>query len=139
MTIRDALLDELRAVVGPDRDVHIVPYQDNLDVPDRPTIMFKQQTLAPLPEGPRAGLRVDYVLTFIAPDIDPTTAETFLDTWVPETLADLTMSWFAWTEATKVVFGTINPAYDVACYVIARPTNPTPAPAGDTLEGIDNG
>jgi hypothetical protein len=131
MTVRDELLRELRAVVGPDRDVHIVPYQDNLDVPDRPTIMFKQQTLAPLREGPRAGLRVDYVLTFIASDIDPTAAETFLDQWVPETLADLHMSWFAWTEATKVVFGLINPAYDVACYVIARPTNVTPAPAGD--------
>lgn len=123
MSIRDRLIEELRAVVGPDDKVHIVGFQDNLDVLDRPTIMLKQLSIAPLPEAPTGGLRIEFVLTFIAPELDPTPAETYLDTWVPATLADLRMPWFAWTEATKVAYEPLSIAYDVRAFVIATPTN----------------
>ena len=124
MSVRDSLVAELRKVVGPDRKVHIIPAQDSADVIDRQTIMLKQQRISPLEAAPRANLRIDYVLTFIVPGVDITKAELELDVWVPDVLDELRgLSWFAWTEARKVLFDPINLAYDVDCYVLTEPTN----------------
>jgi hypothetical protein len=122
-SIRDSLVAAIRKVVGPEKDVHIIPFQDNADVLDRRTVMVKQTEIQWLPESPNGQLRIDYVLTFISPALDPTASEKDLDQWVPETLADLTMNWFAWTTATKVAFTPINQAYDVACYVLTTLKN----------------
>ena len=123
MTIRDDLVSELRAIVGPESKVHIVPVQDNVDELDRPAIVLKQSAISPLPGAPTGALQIDYVLTFVAPHLDAADAEVLLDDWVPSTLADLRMAWFVWTSATKVVFPPLYMAYDVAAYVIAGPTN----------------
>jgi hypothetical protein len=124
MSVRDSLVAELRKVVGPERKVHIIPAQDSADVLDRPTIMLKQQRISPLEAAPRANLRIDYVLTFVWPGSDPTTAELELDVWVPDVLDDLkALTWFAWTEARKVLFDPLNMAYDVECYVLTEPDN----------------
>lgn len=122
MSVRDSVIEELRRVVG--NDVHIIPAQDSADVLDRKTIMLKQQTIAPLPEAQRGALRIDYILTFIAPGQDPTTAEAELDEWVPSVLDDLNhLNWFVWVEASKVLFSALNFAYDVTCYVTTTTTN----------------
>lgn len=122
MTIRDDILEKLRAVVDP--AVHIIPWQDATDVIDRRTIMLKQGRLSPLEGSPRGGIRIDYVLTFIAPATDPAIAEAELDAWVPEVLADLnTLNWLAWLEGRKVLFGSSNLAYDVDAFTITTPKN----------------
>ena len=126
MSVRDSLMAELRKVVGPARKVHIIAAQDSADVLDRPTIMLKQQRISPLEAAPRANLRIDYVLTFIWPGSDPTKAELELDVWVPDVLDELrALTWFAWTEARKVLFDPLNMAYDVECFVLTEPTNTT--------------
>jgi hypothetical protein len=120
-SVRDALVDELRRVLG--TGVHVVPYQDNVDALDRRTVMVKQTTISPLPEAPAGQLRIDYVLTFISPNVDPGKAERDLDQWVPQTLADLTMSWLAWTSAEKTLFDPQNVSYDVAVFVLTTTRN----------------
>jgi hypothetical protein len=85
--------------------------------------MVKQTTIARLPEAPSSRLRIDYVLTFISPSTDASTGEADLDQWVPQTLSDLDMSWFAWTSAEKVLFDPLNLAYDVAVFVLTTATN----------------
>ena len=122
MSIRDSLIEQLRQVVGPDDVVHIIPFQDSVDVIDRRTIMLKQTTISRATEAPNANLRIGYTLTFIAAAMDPAKAEPDLDEWVPAVLDDLRMNWFAWSTATKVLFGQ-NVAYDVDCYVLTTPTN----------------
>lgn len=120
-SVRDRLVEELKAVLG--KDVHVIPYQDSVDTLDRRTVMVKQQTITRLPEAPTSKLRIDYVLTFISPALDPEAAEADLDQWVPQTLSDLDMSWFAWTSAEKVLFDPLNTAYDVSSYVLTTSTN----------------
>ena len=120
-SIRDTLVDELRRILG--ANVHVIPYQDNADALDRRTVMVKQTTISPLPEAPQGQLRVDYVLTFITPNIDPAKAERDLDQWVPQSLADLAVSWLSWTSAEKVLFDPQNLAYDVAVFVLTTTRN----------------
>lgn len=120
-SVRDSLVDELRRILG--SSVHVIPYQDNVDALDRRTVMVKQTTIARLPESPAGQLRVDYVLTFISPNVDPAKAERDLDQWVPQTLADLRVSWLAWTSAEKVLFDPQNLAYDVAAFVLTTIRN----------------
>lgn len=120
-TVRDALVDELKRALGP--GVAVIPYQDNVDALERRTVMVKQTTISPLPEAPAGQLRIDYVLTFITPNVDPAKAERDLDQWVPQTLADLNMSWLAWTSAEKTLFDPQNLAYDVAAFVLTTTTN----------------
>jgi hypothetical protein len=120
MTIRDDLIGAIAAVVDT-KKVHVIPYQDNIDVPDRTTIMFKQLSLRPLEQAPRAAYRVDYVLTVISAATDPAVAEEELDAFVPSLLGDLdALDWFAWDTADKVIFQSSSIAYDVTCYNIAR-------------------
>ena len=121
MSIRDTLVDELAKVAGP--DVHIIPFQDSVDVLAGRTIMVKQQSIQRATEAPNAALRIGYTLTFISAATDAATAEADLDEWVPATLDDLRMNWFGWSEATKVLFSPLNLAYDVACYVLTTPKN----------------
>jgi len=120
-SVRDRLVEELRAALG--KDVNVIPYQDSLDVLERRTVMVKQQSIARLPQSPEGALRIEYVLTFISPAVDPAVGEADLDQWVPQTLSDLDMSWFAWTGADKVLFDPQNIAYDVAAYVLTTTTN----------------
>jgi hypothetical protein len=120
-SIRDSLVDELRRVLG--AGVHVIPYQDNVDALDRRTVMVKQTTISPLPEAPSGQLRVDYVLTFITPNVDPSKAERDLDQWVPQTLADLSVSWLSWSSAEKVLFDPQNLAYDVQAFVLTTTRN----------------
>lgn len=120
-SVRDRLVEELRTVLGP--GVAVIPYQDSVDALERRTVMVKQQSISRLPEAPTSKLRIDYVLTFISPAVDPAVGEADLDQWVPQTLADLDMSWFAWTGAAKVLFDPQNLAYDVSAYVLTTTTN----------------
>jgi hypothetical protein len=120
-SIRDALVEELRKVLG--SGVHVIPYQDNVDALDRRTVMVKQTTISPLPEAPSGQLRVDYVLTFITPNVDPAKAERDLDQWVPQTLADLSMSWLSWSSAEKTLFDPQNLSYDVQAFVLTTTRN----------------
>jgi hypothetical protein len=120
-SIRDALVEELRLVLG--SRVHVIPYQDNVDALDRRTVMVKQTTISPLPEAPSGQLRVDYVLTFITPNVDPAKAERDLDQWVPQTLADLSMSWLSWSSAEKTLFDPQNLSYDVQAFVLTTTRN----------------
>jgi uncharacterized membrane protein len=120
-SIRDSLVAELQAVLGP--DVHVVAYQDATDVLERRTVIVKQQSITRHQAAPMGSLRIDYVLTFVSAAVDPATAEADLDVWVPESLDDLRMSWFAWTTATKALFGSTNLCYDVDAYVLTTPAN----------------
>jgi hypothetical protein len=115
-SVRDTLIAEIKKIVG--RGVHVVGYQDATDVLSVKTIIVKQQTISRLAEAPAGQLRIDYTLTFVSPATDPEKAEYDLDKWVPETLADFTMSWFSWTGATKVVFNEQNLGYDVSAFVL---------------------
>lgn len=119
MSIRDDVVDRLREILGP--DVSVIPYQDNLDTLERRTVMVKQQTITRLPEAPASKLRVDYVLSFISPAIDPSVAEADLDEWLPVALADaLNVNWLSWDSAEKVLFAPLNLAYDVSAYLITE-------------------
>lgn len=120
-SVRDRLVAELRSVLG--AGVTVIPYQDSVDVLERRTVMVKQQSISRLPAAPSSKLRIDYVLTFISPAQDAATGEADLDQWVPQSLADLDMSWFAWTGAEKVLFDPLNTAYDVSVYVLTTATN----------------
>jgi hypothetical protein len=115
-TVRDSLIDEIKRIVG--KSVHVVGYQDATDVLSAKTIIVKQNRIQRLPEAPAGQLRIDYTITFVSPATDPETAEDDLDKWVPETLADFTMSWFGWTDATKVLFNEQNLGYDVSAFVL---------------------
>jgi hypothetical protein len=119
MSIRDDLLAVIADAVGP--DVHVIPYQDNMDIPDRITVMFKQLALLPLEQAPRTAYRVNYVLTVISPATDPTVAEEELDDFIPSLLGDLDeLDWFAWSTADKVLSTSGGLAYDITCWNIAR-------------------
>jgi len=125
---RDTLLAAVTAAVP--AGTHVIPYQDNVDVLDRITIMFKQLTMAPLPEAPRAAFKMEYVLSVCSPALDPTVAEKELDEFVPSLLADLNaLDWFAWDSAEKVLGpGGVGLAYDVTCWTIAQATPADPPP-----------
>lgn len=123
MSVRHDLLEAITAAVP--EGTHVVPYQDNLDVLDRMTVMFKQTRITPLPAAPRAGYVVHYVLTVISPALDPQVAEEDLDAFVLSMLGDLDgLDWFAWDEALKVLASGLM-AYDVTCWNVARKA-PTP-------------
>ena len=138
MSVRDSLLEAITAAVGP--DVHVIPFQDAMDVPDRLTVMFKQLSLTPLPSAPRAAYVVNYVLTVVSPALDPAVAEAELDEFVPSMLGDLdSLDWFAWSEATKVLSGgASNLAYDIACWNVGHRV-PDPAPPTTQREGHSHG
>lgn len=122
VTIRDRLVDTLREIVG--AGVAVIPYADNLDVLERPTILVKQQTIQRLAQAPAARLRIDFVLTFISPASDPAAAETELDQWVPQTLADLEPeTWLSWETADKALYSPLNLAYDVTVSALTKPIN----------------
>ena len=120
-TIRDSLIAEIKKIVG--RTVHVVPYQDSTDTLSAKTIIVKQERIQRLPEAPSGQLRIDFTITFVSPATDPAKAEGDLDKWVPEVLADFTMSWFSWTDATKVVFNEQNLGYDVSAFVLTTLRN----------------
>lgn len=119
-SIRDSLVAELKRVLG--KGVHVIGYQDAADVLDRKTVIVKQVAIGRLDAAPNAGIRIDYVLTFVSPATDPAKAEADLDRWVPEALDDLRMSWFDWTGGTKDLFGQ-NTCYNVDAYVNTTPDN----------------
>lgn len=124
MSVRDDLVNVIEAAVGD--TVHVIPYQDNYDLPDRVTVMVKQVSLQPLAEAPRGSYRVNYTLTVISPALDPSTAESELDDIVPSLLGDLDgLDWFAWATAEKVPTPSGGLGYDIACYIVARKTSTT--------------
>lgn len=125
MSVRAELLEIVAAALPA---AHVIPYQDAVDVLDRPTIMFKQLSLSPLPQSPRAAYRVEYVLTVISPAIDARLAEAELDELVPSLLGDLdALDWFAWDTADKVLGPGDRLAYDVHAWTIVQPTATAPA------------
>lgn len=120
MSVRDTLVQQIRDVVG--TTVHVIEYEDNKDEIDRVTIEVKQRRIAPLPEAPIGALRVEYILTVTAPNVDPSKAEPTLDDFVPSFLDDMRpAAWFGWDEANKTIDGQ-NLAYDITAFVIASPT-----------------
>jgi hypothetical protein len=122
MTIRETLVDAVTAAAP--AGTRVIPYQDNVDVLDAVTIMFKQLGMLPLPAAPRAVFRVNYVLTIVSPAVDPSVSEAELDEYVPALLASLdALDWFAWESADKVLGpGGMGLAYDVQCWTIAHTT-----------------
>jgi hypothetical protein len=126
MSVRDELLAAITKVVEP--DVHVIPYQDNVDVLDRRTIMFKQLTVQPLAAAPRSGYQVNYVLTLCTPHTDPEKGEADLDAFVLSLLGDLdALDWFAWSTADKVIGpGGQGMAYDVSAWIVGNKV-PTPS------------
>lgn len=129
MSVRERLLAAVEAAVG--STAHVIPYQDAMDVPDRVTVMFKQTRVTPIPEAPRSGYVVHYVLTVVSPALDPSIAEAELDEFVPSMLGDLDhLDWFAWSTADKVLAGGLM-AYDVECWNLAYevPTRKAAPPA----------
>jgi hypothetical protein len=129
-SVRESLLAAITAAVP--AGTHVIPYQDNMDLPDRITVMFKQLRITPLPEAPRAGYVVHYVLTVVSPALDPSVAEADLDVFVPSMLGDLdALDWFAWDEATKVLSQGLM-AYDITCWNLGYKVTPTPAPPTTT-------
>jgi len=126
MSIRDTLVAAVTAAAPP--ETHVIPYQDNVDVLDVVTVMFKQLGMLPLEAAPRGAFRVNYVLTIVSAAADPANSEVELDEFVPSLLADLdTLDWFAWESAEKVLGpGGIGLAYDVTCWTIAQPSELSP-------------
>lgn len=120
---REDLLAAITAAVP--EGTHVIPYQDNMDLPDRITVMFKQLRVAPLPAAPRAGFVVYYVLTVVSPALDPSVAEAELDVFIFAMLDALNpLNWFAWDDAPKVLSQGLM-AYDVSCWILANdPTTP---------------
>jgi hypothetical protein len=130
-SVRDSLLQAITEAVGP--EVHVIPFQDNMDVPDRLTVMFKQLRITPLDAAPRGAYVVYYVLTVVSAALDPSVAEAELDEFVPSMLGDLdTLDWFAWDEAVKVLSQSSNLAYDITCWNIAHVAAPATAPPPPT-------
>lgn len=118
MSVRDDLLAILE--VSLPAGTAIIPYEDSLDVLDRMTVMFKQESILPLAAAPRSGYEVRYTLTVISPALDPAVAEADLDSFVLELLGDLdVLDWFAYSSADKVL-ASGHIAYDVHCWNIAR-------------------
>ncbi|WP_457100316.1 hypothetical protein [Microbacterium sp. P5_E9] len=126
MSARATLLAAISAAVP--AGTHVIPYQDNVDVLDAVTVMFKQLSMLPLDEAKRAAFRVNYVLTVVHPSADPSKSEAALDDFVPALLADLnTLDWFAWDTADKVIGpGGIGLAYDISCWTIAQSSELAP-------------
>lgn len=126
MSARTTLLAAVTAAVPP--GTHVIPYQDNVDVLDAVTVMFKQLSMRPLDEAKRAAFRVGYVLTVVHPSADPAKSEADLDEFVPSLLADLNaLDWFAWDDAQKVLGpGGVGLAYDITCWTIAQSTELAP-------------
>jgi hypothetical protein len=126
MSVRDTLLAAITAAVP--EGTHVIPFQDNMDVPDRITVMFKQMSITPLAEAPRSGYVFNYILTVVSPAVDPSVAEEELDGFVPAMLGDLDgLDWFAWSTADKVLSqGQL--AYDITCWNIAHKVPPAKAP-----------
>lgn len=121
MSARTTLVQTIRDIVGD--DAVVIDVEDNGDSLGKVTVMVKQRSIAKIPEAPRAGLAVEFVVSVTHPGVDPAVSEPGLDDFVPSLLAELNaFNWFRWEDATKVADGQ-NLGYDIDCMVLAGPRN----------------
>lgn len=99
----------------------LIPYQDNIDRPDAPVVMFKQLKIEPNKAAPRGAWTYTFVLTLIDGRTDPAQAEPALDDEVDTLLVILdALSSINLTQAEKVLFGSDYLAYDITTEVLAQ-------------------
>lgn len=117
MTVRD----ELESLLSPKlpKGWQLIPYQDNIDQPDHPVLMFKQLKIEPTKEMPRGSWTYTFVLTLIDGRTDPEKTEKALDDEVETLLVLLEgFSFLEPTQAEKVLFSERYLAYDITTIVL---------------------
>lgn len=117
MSVRDQLVTLLTPKIP--AGWKLIPYQDNVDTLDTPTVMFKQMTIENASEAPQGNYLFGYTLTIIDGTTDPQVAEANLDDEV-ETLWVILdgMSQLNPKTATKVLFQSDYLAYDITVDII---------------------
>lgn len=82
MSARDLVQQALRA--GMPKRWKLIPAQDNIDTPDRTTILLKLQSLENSKAGPRAAYEYTFVATIVEPGSDILRVERTLDDHVED-------------------------------------------------------
>lgn len=119
MSVRDELEELIKPRIP--TDWKLLPYQDNIDQPDTPTVMFKQLKIENTKEAPRGSWTFTFVLTLVDGRTDPEIAEPALDDEV-ETLWMIlnSISSVNPTLAEKVLFQNAYLAYDITTEVLGQ-------------------
>lgn len=92
----------------------IIPYQTNIDTPDRVVVMLKLESIVRTPAAPLGAHDVKFVVTIVSPLTDVEKAEDALDAQVDALLHKLDELGIAWTIAEKVKFDDQHLAFDIS-------------------------
>ncbi|MET0725928.1 MAG: hypothetical protein ABWY36_06225 [Leifsonia sp.] len=116
--VRDELEKALKPLLP--KSWKIIPVQRNVDSLSSTIVMFKQQSIARLPEAPQGARIVEFTMTIAVPSQDTDRGERLMD----DQLVDLLNAIDAidtielrWTGAQKVTLFDQYPAYDVTLQV----------------------
>jgi hypothetical protein len=121
MNLRELIKAQVEPLLPAKRKWRVIPYQDNLDVVDAPTAMFKIKTIVRTPEAPRNNHTVTFVMTVIEPTADSKRGEDLLGVDIDDFLFALdTVKNLVWTKAERVVYNASNPAYDIDIEVVTQ-------------------